>query len=90
MDPFVLSRNAFHRYCSEYTEQSRSSNIHQRVLENFNDRYQNFLHALNRFQMSVDNSNSIRKKKKRRKPKLFLKVFCSEHRMKEKTKMKII
>ena len=54
MDPFLLSRHAFHRYCSEYGEQSRSTNVRQRALQSF------------------------------------LQVSCAEHRIEEKTKMKIV
>ena len=57
MDPFVLSRNAFHHYCSEYLNQhfpiSNSDQPRKITLETLNKRYEYFLQTLDRLQTSV-------------------------------------
>lgn len=57
MDPFILSRTAFHRYCSEYVNQDllNSNSVQPRIiaLETLNKRYEYFLQTLDRLQNSV-------------------------------------
>ena len=52
MDPFVLSRNAFHLYCSEYLNYP-SNQPREIALQTINQRYENFLQTLDRLQTSV-------------------------------------
>lgn len=53
MDPFVLSRNAFHNYCSEY-----QSIDHQTAIRIINQRYEYFLQTLDRlFEQTTQNHN---------------------------------
>jgi len=79
MDPFVLSRNAFHIYCSEYVNtnsssvnnnnQSRKTN-YESAVRTLNQRYEYFLETLDRLRTSFEqttknhNINSIRNSEK--------------------------
>jgi hypothetical protein len=67
MDPFVLSRNAFHTYCSEYVNTTTNYNNNQSIIDiNHNDlnyekavctlnqRYEYFLQTLDRLQTSFE------------------------------------
>ena len=99
MDPFVLSRNAFNLYCSEYINANSSDRInYERAIRSLNQRYEYFLQTLDRLQTSTRdyNMNSIssklssvrskRKKKKlneKRMPKIYITVSCSEHQTKQ-------
>ena len=57
MDPFVLSRNAFHLYCSEHLNHSFStsnSNPPREIaVRRINQRYEDFLQTLDQLQTSV-------------------------------------
>jgi hypothetical protein len=57
MDPFILSRNVFQKYCSEY----RSNNDrHQTAIQILNQRYEYFLATLNRLQqISLEHNRNI-------------------------------
>jgi hypothetical protein len=74
MDPFVLSRNAFQIYCSEYTTTPLISNNnhtektnedYHKAIDTLNQRYKYFLQTLDRLRISFDqttkhhNINSI-------------------------------
>jgi len=124
MDPFVLSRNAFHIYCSEYVNtnsssvnnnnQSRKTN-YESAVRTLNQRYEYFLQTLDRLTTSFEqttknhNINSISnsekdtltissmtsnkkhlyKSNKRRMPKVYITVSCSEHRTQQQPNIKI-
>ena len=92
MNPFILSRNVFHRYCEEFLNDSSSSMEHQRAIESVNERYEHFLRTLERLQTSVqhvENNSSVkfRQKKKRRMPKVFLTVSCAQHLTEKKPRL---
>ena len=101
MGPFVLSRNAFHLYCSEYLHQPREN-----LLRTINQRYEHFLQTLDRLQaMTNRNVNSTDKdtltvpsprykktKKKhfhQRMPKVLITVSCAEHLTKQRPNIQL-
>lgn len=74
MDPFVLSRNAFHTYCYEYVNNNNNQSLidinhndlnYEKVVRTVNQRYEYFLQTLDRLRTSVEqtiqnqNINSI-------------------------------
>ena len=77
MDPFVLARNAFHIYCSEYittnssTPMNNNHNYYENAVRRINQRYEYFFERLNRLQTSVEhtvynqNINSISNNRKK-------------------------
>jgi hypothetical protein len=107
MDPFVLSRNAFHIYCSEYINTNSSDVItnqserrdYEKAVRTLNQRYEYFLHTLDRLQASTENHNmnsitsklsspTRKRKNKRRMPKVFITVSCTEHQTKQQPNIK--
>jgi hypothetical protein len=57
MDPFVLSRNVFHSYCSEY----QSKNLdHETAIRTINQRYEYFLQTLDRLRISFEETTRNR------------------------------
>jgi hypothetical protein len=131
MDPFVLSRNAFHIYCSEYVNNNNNNQSiidinssrkvnhndlnYESVVHTLNQRYEYFLKTLDRLRTSFEqttknhNINSISnsekdtltissttsnkkhlyKSNKRRMPKVYITVSCSEHRTQQQPNIKI-
>jgi hypothetical protein len=130
MDPFILSRNAFHIYCSEYvnTNSSTTTTTNQSIIQSdhsdlnhekavciLNQRYEYFLQTLDRLRTSFEqttknhNINSIsnsekdtltlsvatsnkkhlNKSNKRRMPKIFITVSCTEHLTQQQPNIKM-
>jgi hypothetical protein len=88
MDPFVLSRNAFQNYCSEY--QSKNIPHQTAAIQILNQRYEYFLQTLDRLRILLEHNRNINSMSNSAKDKLTVPSLTKKRSKKNKsTKQKM-